>query len=164
MNHKLQYFKGDLISLARNGHFDVIIHGCNCFCTMGAGIAAQISKEYPGAYEADLLTTRGDITKLGTYTKFKTDDGFTIINAYTQHGLRGWGGNNGDVFEYDSFEKILNTLADEFNTPTNFGFPYIGMGLAGGDSVRIVKLIEDFANNVDSSGGTVTLVEYKNDR
>ena len=31
--------KGDLIKSAKEGQFDVIIHGCNCFNTMGAGIA-----------------------------------------------------------------------------------------------------------------------------
>lgn len=30
---------GDLLSLAIDGRFDVIVHGCNCQCTMGAGIA-----------------------------------------------------------------------------------------------------------------------------
>jgi len=25
---------GNLITLAKEGHFDMIVHGCNCFCTM----------------------------------------------------------------------------------------------------------------------------------
>ena len=37
--------KGDLIKFAINGKFDVIIHGCNCFCTMGAGIAKTIKEK-----------------------------------------------------------------------------------------------------------------------
>lgn len=40
---------GDLIQLALAGQFDVIIHGCNCFCTMGAGIAKAIRQEFPEA-------------------------------------------------------------------------------------------------------------------
>ncbi len=35
----LNIINGDLIDLAKNGNFDVIIHGCNCFRTMGVGIA-----------------------------------------------------------------------------------------------------------------------------
>ncbi|MGA8944018.1 MAG: hypothetical protein WB502_15090 [Thermoactinomyces sp.] len=31
----------------------VIAHQCNCFATMGAGIAKQIKERYPEAYEAD---------------------------------------------------------------------------------------------------------------
>ena len=33
---------GDLITLALEGEFDVIIHGCNCYNTMGAGIARAV--------------------------------------------------------------------------------------------------------------------------
>ena len=31
--------EGDLIEFAKEGRLDVITHGCNCMCTMGAGIA-----------------------------------------------------------------------------------------------------------------------------
>jgi O-acetyl-ADP-ribose deacetylase (regulator of RNase III) len=57
--------KGDLIELAIDGEFDLIIHGCNCFCTMGAGIAKTIKQKFPEAYKADLETEKGDKSKLG---------------------------------------------------------------------------------------------------
>ena len=38
--------KGDLIKLALEGKFDVIGHGCNCFCSMGAGIAVPMAKTF----------------------------------------------------------------------------------------------------------------------
>lgn len=38
--------KGDLIKLALEGEFDVIAHGCNCFCTMGAGIAVAMKNTF----------------------------------------------------------------------------------------------------------------------
>jgi O-acetyl-ADP-ribose deacetylase (regulator of RNase III) len=47
---------GDLLKLALEGHFDVIVHGCNCQCAMGAGIALSIKNQFPEAYEADLRT------------------------------------------------------------------------------------------------------------
>jgi len=59
--------KGDLIQIALAGRFDVIIHGCNCFCTMGAGIAKLIRDNFPEAYQADLETVVGNKEKLGTY-------------------------------------------------------------------------------------------------
>ena len=31
--------QGDLLQLALAGQFDVIVHGCNCQCQMGKGIA-----------------------------------------------------------------------------------------------------------------------------
>jgi O-acetyl-ADP-ribose deacetylase (regulator of RNase III) len=48
-----QEIKGDLIKLALQGKFDVIAHGCNTFCSMGAGIAPQMAAAF-GADEFDL--------------------------------------------------------------------------------------------------------------
>lgn len=38
--------KGDLIELTKLGYFDCITHGCNCFCTMGAGIAVPMKNNF----------------------------------------------------------------------------------------------------------------------
>ncbi|MGJ4995019.1 hypothetical protein ACQR0Z_11425 [Bradyrhizobium sp. HKCCYLS3077] len=54
----MKIIKGDLIKLALDGHIDVIVHGCNCQCTMGAGIAKSIKDIFPEAYAADLSTPR----------------------------------------------------------------------------------------------------------
>lgn len=35
----MNIIKGDLIALVLEGRFDVIVHGCNCMCVMGAGLA-----------------------------------------------------------------------------------------------------------------------------
>ncbi len=58
---------GNLIHLALAGEFDVVAHGCNCFCTMGAGIAPQMAKAF-GANEFPLEDAqyKGNILKLGT--------------------------------------------------------------------------------------------------
>lgn len=48
--------KGDLISIFKSGAGH-LIHGCNCFHTMGAGIARQIAQEFPQALETDKMTT-----------------------------------------------------------------------------------------------------------
>lgn len=161
---KLQRLKGDLLLFAEAGMFDVIVQGCNCFCTMGSGIARQIREQYPDAYEADCETIPGDYNKLGTYTEAYVSDEeddrnkFLIINAYTQFGFNKRGESN-DLFEYISFELVLQKLVYNFGTK-RFGLPYIGMGLAGGDKQRIMAMIEDFANKVSAKGGSVTLVEF----
>ena len=41
---KLQTRNGNLLQLADDGVFDVIVHGCNCFNEMGAGISKQTIK------------------------------------------------------------------------------------------------------------------------
>lgn len=146
---------GDLLTLANSGEFDVIIHGCNCFNTMGSGIARAIASNYPAALLADLATVKGDRAKLGTYTQTTVTNpvkSFTIINAYTQYRYNG----RIDLFEYLAFQQILDTLAKEF-TNSNFGFPLIGCGLAGGDKNRIVSMINSFSKLID---GNVTIVEF----
>jgi O-acetyl-ADP-ribose deacetylase (regulator of RNase III) len=153
----LKHTKGNLIDLAEQGAFDVIVQGCNCYNTMGSGIAREIRQRYPEAYEADCRTEKGDIMKLGNWTAYDTGT-FKIINAYTQYGFNA-GGTTADLFEYTSFQLILQKLFAEYGKQ-DIGLPYIGMGLAGGDKEKIIKMIEDFAEQVDALGGSVTLVEF----
>lgn len=169
----LQHAKGNLIDMAEAGMFDIIVHGCNCQNTMGSGIAKEIRERYPEVYAEDWrwgdregravysnpANTRNTIWKLGNYTVTNagpTLSEFKIVNAYTQlHYLpRGM-----DHFEYESFRLILRKLSVIY-PDKHFGLPYIGMGLAGGDETRIIKMIIDFANDVTDTGGSVTLVEF----
>jgi Transposase IS66 family len=59
---------GDLIALAQAGRFNLIAHGCNCHCTMGAGIAKGIKAAFPAAWDPDRSTKSGERTKLGNCT------------------------------------------------------------------------------------------------
>ena len=145
--------KGNLLDLAEQGHFDVIVQGCNCFNTMGGGIAREIRERYPLAAKVDAETTSGDYMKLGNWTYHK-EPKFTIINAYTQYNTS----QGTDVFEYTAFQLILEKLIRLGGV--RFGLPYIGMGLAGGDKDIIIPMIEWFADEVSAQGGTVTLVEF----
>ena len=98
--------EGDLLKLAGQGHFDVIIHGCNCFCTMGAGIAKAIRDQFPAAYEADLATEKGSREKLGSYSSAEVaidDHLLTVVNAYTQFNYRG----AGVKADYDAIRKSV---------------------------------------------------------
>jgi O-acetyl-ADP-ribose deacetylase (regulator of RNase III) len=158
----LQLATGNLIDMAEQGLFDVIVHGCNCMNTMGSGIAAEIRQRYPKAYEADTDYTldlqdsgHSQVQKLGNTSAHATDK-FVILNAYTQVNFAP---RDVDHFEYASFEVILKKMAAEYG-PFKIGFPYIGMGLAGGDKDRIIAMIKDFAEKISASGGSVTLVEF----
>lgn len=160
----LKRVKGNLIKQAFEGDYDVIVHGCNCWNNMGAGIALTIAANFPLAAEADYRTKRGDYNKLGTYTKAegftKTDPVvlFTIVNAYTQFGFDARKGR--DMFEYTAFDLILEKLLHEF-PGARIGFPYIGMGLASGDSAMIISSLEYFAHEMTKTSGEVTLVEFQ---
>lgn len=131
---------GDIISLAKNGEFDLIVHGCNCFCTMGAGVAKCIKEEFPEAYEADLETIKGERAKIGTYTIAtinRPQYSFRIINAYTQYDWRG----KGIKVDYDSLRLIFRKIKAEFSG-IRIGYPLIGAGLARGDWSTISKIID----------------------
>ena len=159
--NKLIHIKGDLIKLAQAGEFDVIVQGCNCFNTMGSGLAKQIKAEIPEAYQVDQETESGDVNKLGNYTIADIQvgvSGFTVVNAYTQYDFNKTG-ESADLFEYSSFEVILRKLELRAGS-CRFGFPLIGMGLAGGNKARIMALLEAFAVRVNAQGGSVTLVEF----
>jgi O-acetyl-ADP-ribose deacetylase (regulator of RNase III) len=151
--------KGNLLDMAERGDFDVVIQGCNCFNTMGGGIAKEIRERYPHVAEVDARTEKGDYTKLGTWTSSvvtpNDDHAFCIINAYTQFDMS----TGEDVFEYTAFELILQKMVRLWGS-YSIGLPYIGMGLAGGDKERIIPMIERFAEQVSAKGGSVTLVEF----
>lgn len=147
--------KGDLLAMGKNNELDIIVHGCNCFCAMGGGIAYQIQDQFPDARLADDETVRGDPGKLGTYT-IGMHGRLTILNAYTQYGISREGQ---DVFEYNAFQRVLDKIAVRFGK-WRIGLPLIGMGLAGGDPERILPMIEDFAQKIARQGGSVTLVEW----
>jgi O-acetyl-ADP-ribose deacetylase (regulator of RNase III) len=154
--------KGNLLDLAEAGEFDIVVQGCNCFNTMGGGIAREIRERYPEVAKVDAKTKKGDYNKLGTWTEHmaigrhaQPQSYYTIINAYTQYNMS----TGEDVFEYTAFELILQKLCHAYGD-RRIGLPYIGMGLAGGDSNTIMEQIEYFAQKVSAKGGTVTLVEF----
>jgi O-acetyl-ADP-ribose deacetylase (regulator of RNase III) len=146
--------KGDLIQLALDGQFDVIVHGCNCFHTMGAGIAKSIRSTFPEAYAADRQTPHGDLAKLGTvsYAKVvRNGKEIVVVNAYTQFNWQG----NGLKADYDAIRSVMKTVKESF-PGLSIGYPQIGAGLAKGDWNKISSIISEELN-----GTNHTLVEYQ---
>jgi O-acetyl-ADP-ribose deacetylase (regulator of RNase III) len=133
--------RGDLIALAQAGDFDVIVHGCNCFCTMGAGIARGIAQHFPEALAADRATERGNQGKLGSISCAEVQRGdlqLTVVNAYTQFDWRG----TGRKADYDAIRSCFAEIAQRF-AGQRIGYPMIGAGLAGGDWQVIAQIITD---------------------
>jgi O-acetyl-ADP-ribose deacetylase (regulator of RNase III) len=133
--------KGDLIQKAHDGEFDVIVHGCNCFCTMGVGIAKTIKQVFPAAYRADLATEAGDKTKLGSYSAATVEAGgksLLILNAYTQYQWRG----TGVLVDYGAIRQVFRQIKQTY-AGKRIGYPAIGAGLAKGDWDEIAAIIEE---------------------
>lgn len=141
---------GDLVKLADQDHFDMIIHGANCFHTMGSGIARQLALKWPEVLLADKRTRYGDITKLGTYsvatTKSATGRNFSVVNAYTQFRY----GREKQQVDYEAIRNCFN-LIKGITLPHCFriGYPAIGAGLGGGDWNIISKIIDEELNGRD---------------
>ncbi|UQJ95180.1 hypothetical protein IANJMKHF_00274 [Klebsiella phage CPRSA] len=49
--------KGNAVNMYLNGEGH-LIHGCNCYCNMGAGIAREIRDRIPGAFQVDANTLK----------------------------------------------------------------------------------------------------------
>lgn len=141
--------KGNLITMALNGEFDVIVHGANCFCTMGAGVARQIKIAFPSAFEVDKITIEGDKNKLGTCTWAECVS-VTVVNAYTQFGY----GGSIIHLDYDAVRKCMKWIAENYKDK-KIGLPKIGAGLGGGDWNKIKSIIEEELDGLD-----VTIVEW----
>jgi len=121
----VEYRRGDVLN---SGEL-IVVHGCNCFNTMGAGLAKQVRAQYPEAWQADQLTIPGDRSKLGTYTQAQGRNGTIIINAYPQYTYsRAY--VTGD---YNAIESALRAVCIAYESHNVIATPTIGAGLAGGD-------------------------------
>ena len=146
---------GDLLKLALEGEFDVIVHGANCFNTMNAGIAAKIKKVFPEAYFADSATKKGDINKLGTISVADVrllNKTIQVVNAYTQYDYRRKPGKVN--LDYDALRSCFVEINLRFRGK-KIGIPKIGAGLAGGNWEVISEIINEVTPDVD-----ITLVTY----
>ena len=153
----MKYIKGDLIKLSKEGNFDAMVYGCNCFCTMGAGIAKQVKEIFPKAYEVDKKTKKGDRNKLGTYTKaeiilqipdnkgYKTHY-LDVINAYTQYDYRRH--NDENPCDYGAIEKVFSQINHDYKGK-KIGIPMIGAGLAGGDWFTIEDIVKRVTSDIN---------------
>jgi O-acetyl-ADP-ribose deacetylase (regulator of RNase III) len=169
---------GDLIKLSLEGSFDVITHGCNCHCTMGAGIAPQMAKAFGcDRFEMEAPEYKGDLNKLGTIDyellhfsnwdkKFQKypDEGdqilykLYVVNSYTQYN---YGANHADgvarPLDYEALTLCLRKI-NQFFKGQHIGLPQIGAGLAGGNWNRIKSIIQQELRDCK-----VTVVIYKKD-
>ena len=152
--------KGNLITLSGDdvNQFNIIVHGCNCFNTMGAGIAPQIAEAYPEAWEADQITRPGFKKKMGTITVGYHPRSYwgtlVVINGYTQYAGAGDGER---AVDYDALRSVFQRVYHVALTVRNarIGYPMIGAGLAGGDWDIISDIIDEELQGLDH-----TLVEY----
>ena len=150
----METIQGDIFELIKSKKYDVLIHGCNCFCNMGAGFALYLKKHYPEVLRADQSTRLGDASKLGKYSQCKiiiNNHEMTVINAYTQFHWKG----DGVLADYDAIRAVFSSIKQQFHG-RNIIYPKIGAGLAKGNWSIIDSIIKE-----ELSGERHTCVEYK---
>lgn len=146
--------KGDLIELAKEGQFDVIAHGCNCFNAQKSGIAKQMAAEFhtddPAKYKFESKSMFGDIRKLGNiesnvvYVGEGNMKKLSVVNCYTQFTFS----RNEVVADYEAIALCMKKLANLFAGKA-IGLPKIGCGLGGGDWRIVSNIIERELSNCD---------------
>ncbi len=149
--------KGNLLKMFIQDEFHAIAHGCNCFHTMGAGIAGQISRMFAEALEADKQQTKyGDIHKLGRYSIAMTEYG-CIINAYTQFQPGREASQRLYRYVGESFSRLSEDLklVMPIKEDVIIGIPKIGAGIAGGDWLVLKGIIDGV-----SDGLSIIVVDY----
>jgi O-acetyl-ADP-ribose deacetylase (regulator of RNase III) len=172
---KYTEIQGDLISLAKRGEFDVITHGCNCFCRMGSGIAPLMAaafgcdtfpmenpKTHEGMhnklgaidFQTRMITTSGSVLTIAEGSKHcdMTDHPLHVVNSYTQYH---YGHKYGAPLDYDALALCLKKINFQFKG-AHIGLPKIGCGLAGGDWSIVKEMILTYLKNMD-----VTVVIFK---
>lgn len=149
MEQNIKYVNGDLLDML--DQFDVVLHGCNCFHVMGAGIARQFAERYPEVYAADCEQTKvGGAEKLGTYSKARVGN-TDVLNCYTQYHYD----SRYMQFRYTAFAKVLERVKAEYHGK-RIAMPMIGAGLAGGEWSAIEAIIREVLEDED-----VTVVVFK---
>lgn len=135
-------------NLVKAEDIDIFCHQCNCFATMGAGIAKQIATDYPEVKAADKANfkEKGAYGQLGTILPVSCHDGRVCVNMYSQFHY-----GKGKQTDYEAFEKCLRKLAwfAKGQPGKKVGFPYgIGCGLAGGDWSIVEKMLQEFSQKI----------------
>ena len=104
----------------------------------------QIRLHYPPAYHADLVTPRGDRSKLGTISTAQIhfaaskQHTLTIVNGYTQFQY----GRGKKHTDYQAIRSVFQTVKQRFSGK-RIAYPKIGCGLGGGDWKEVTHIIDE---------------------
>src|SRR5574343_701337 len=146
---------GDIVEMLLNNEVDAIAHGCNCFNTMGAGLAAQIKLNLKFASDIDNKTAKGSFHKLGDLSWSKGVSAGWVFNLYTQY-------YPGPEFSPEAFSlalwklgKILELGIVQINS---IAFPYIGCGIGGFADKEFIK--NQIVDNLYGKIPKLYIVEY----
>jgi O-acetyl-ADP-ribose deacetylase (regulator of RNase III) len=129
----MKMVKGNMLENINPEVLTVLLHGCNCFHTMGAGVASQIANRWPKVLEVDKQTVKGVREKLGSNSYVRINDKLIIVNCYTQFTYGVYKRQVNYEAIYNCFEDVAIYLQKYDLSKIDMRAPMIGCGLAGGD-------------------------------
>lgn len=144
----IKIVKGNVVDGLLNGEIDYLIHQTNCQGKFSSGVAGEIRKRIPEAYEKymkyyNMWISRGQKhIPLGDISI-----GGNVINLHSQL----YYGNDGKRYTnygamaagFQDIFYVLQDIDDRMLSGIKVGLPYqIGCGLGGGDWEIVYELIE----------------------
>ena len=142
----MKIVNGNIIHMAQQNKFDVIVHGCNCQNVMGLGVANLIKIYYPAAWDIDVEVSKKNKPKdkLGRIS-WVIIGNLTVVNAYTQLNY----GRYHKQVDYKAIRSCFKSIAEKCNPKHRIGYPAIGAGLGGGDWDVIKEIIDEELEGLD---------------
>lgn len=146
--------KGDLVKLFKAGAFEAIAHGCNTQNMMGAGIADQIHRELPEAFEADTQFHKRFENNDKERHKAMPAMGGELSVGHTQYGqvynlyTQIYPGKNASYQLLHRAMQNLNKFCQQ-RSIRRVGVPLIGAGIGGLDIIAAMVIIHSCTPNLD---------------
>jgi O-acetyl-ADP-ribose deacetylase (regulator of RNase III) len=141
---RLNIVEGCLIKSLKKGEVDVILHVVNCQKTWGAGLAKNLKKEFPEAFESYMKccsSVKVPVDLLGSVD-------FPLGNTLKPHGVvslfaQERYGRDRRHLDYGALALSLSRLQGLLRSGDKVGVPHLmGCGLAGGNWEVVSELIE----------------------
>lgn len=138
--------KQDILHSINPDEPTVIMHGCNCFHTMGTGVAKSLRDKWPQVYRADVeYLPKGSKDKLGHHSMAKINDNLYVLNCYTQYKY----GRVGLYADYEAIATCFKYIGEHLSPKYKIRTSKIGCNNAGGDWKIIKGIMEKYLSKFD---------------
>lgn len=141
---------GNLLNETRG----ILVHGVNCQGAMGAGIALEVKKRYPKAYESYIAFGERNgwhpNLLLGQVDFVQISDELFIANAFIQAS---YGRSDFRYVSYDAVDECFSRIKQyAIYRELPVKYPRIGAGLANGNWDIVSAIIQaNLPNSIDQT-------------
>lgn len=140
MNMSVNLIEGNILTPPTRNENTIICHQVNCHAAMGAGLARQIRDKWPVVFDEYVKVCNPK--KLGDFQVVQVAPQLYVANLFGQSSF----GRDKRQTNYAALGTALFRAMKEHPDAT-FRVPYgLGCGLAGGNLVTVLNLIEEAAN------------------